>query len=61
MKHEEIVTRLLSLTRPNDPIYENPMKTVLNAIVRRLGQKALDLSPEDLESAREGGFLFAGA
>ena len=52
MKHEEIVTRMC-LIYPSEVIYEITMETVISAIIRRLGEKALDLSVEDLELARD--------
>ena len=52
MKHEEIVTRLCPF-HPSEVIYEITMETVISAIIRRLGEKALDLSEEDLELARD--------
>jgi hypothetical protein len=52
MTHHEIVTHL-SLTYPSDVLFEITMETVIAAIVRRMGEEALDLSPEDLELAKE--------
>ena len=52
MTHHEIVTQL-SLNCPSDVIYEITMDTVISAIVRRMGEEALDLSAEDLELARD--------
>jgi hypothetical protein len=52
MTHHEIVTQL-SLTCPSEAIYEITMETVIAAIVRRMGEEALELSPEDLELARD--------
>ena len=52
MKHEEIVTRLC-LIYPSEVIYEITMETVISAIIRRLGEKALELSVEDIELARD--------
>ncbi len=51
MNHEEIVTRLC-LIYPSEVIYEITMETVISAIIRRLGEKALDLSVEDIELSR---------
>ena len=47
------IIRQLSLTYPSDVIYEITMETVISAIVRRMGEEALDLSMEDLELARD--------
>ena len=52
MNHEEIATRLC-LIYPSEVIYEITMETVISAIIRRLGEKALDLSEEDIELARD--------
>ena len=52
MTHHEIVAQL-SLTCPSDVIYEITMETVISAIVRRMGEEALDLSVEDLELVRD--------
>ena len=52
MTPHEIITQL-SLTCPSDVIYEITMETVISAIVRRMGEEALDLSPEDMELARD--------
>ena len=45
MTHHEIVTHL-SLTYPSEVIYEITMETVISAIVRRIGEEALDLSAD---------------
>ena len=52
MNTKELVTKL-SLLHPSEVIYEITMETVISAIVRRMGEEALDLSAEDLEMARE--------
>jgi len=52
MTHQEIITRL-TLIYPSDVIYSITMETVISAIVRRMGEEALDLSAEDLELARD--------
>lgn len=52
MKHEEIVNRL-SMIIPPETIYEITTASILSAIVRRLGEKALSLSAEDLLMARD--------
>jgi len=52
MQHHEIVTQL-SLRCPSEAIYAISMETLLLAIVQRLGEKALTLSGEDLELAKE--------
>ena len=50
MEHEKIVSRL-SLICPSGVLYELSMRSVLSHIADRLGEKALDLSAEDLELA----------
>ena len=50
MEHEKIVSRL-SLICPSEIIYSITMQNVLSALKHRLGEKALDLSAEDLELA----------
>ena len=50
MTHHEIVTQL-SLICPSEILYELSMRSVLSQIAYRLGEKALDLSAEDLELA----------
>jgi len=52
MTHKDIVAKL-SLTCPNEPIFVITTRAILLALVQRLGDKALDLTPEDLESARD--------
>ena len=52
MTHHELVTQL-SLNCPSDVLYEITMETVISAIVRRMGEEALDLSFEDLELAKD--------
>ncbi len=52
MKHQEIVTQL-SLIYPSEDIFTITMQTVISAIVRRMGEEALNLSVEDLELARD--------
>jgi hypothetical protein len=50
MEHEKIVSRL-SLICPSEVLYELSMRSVLSQIANRLGEEALDLSPEDMELA----------
>ena len=50
MEHEKIVSRL-SLICPSEILYELSMRSVLSHIANRLGEEALDLSPEDLALA----------
>jgi hypothetical protein len=53
MTHHEIVTQL-SLTSPSsDVLYEIIMETVISAIVRRMGEEALELTAEEIEMARD--------
>lgn len=52
MRHNEIVAQL-SLIYPPKVLYEITTEAVISAIVGRLGEKALDLSAEDLELARD--------
>lgn len=51
MNTQELVTQL-SLIYPSEVIYEISMETVISAIVLRVGEKALELSVEDLEMAK---------
>ena len=50
MEHEKIVSRL-SLICPSEVLYELSMRSVLSHIANRLGEKAMELSAEDLELA----------
>ena len=50
MTHQEIVTQL-SLIYPSEILYELSMRSVLSQIANRLGERALELSAEDLELA----------
>ena len=52
MQNQEIVTKLSRIC-PSEIIYEITMETILSAIVNRLGKKALTLSGEDLNLARD--------
>ena len=51
MNTQELVTKL-SLLHPPEVIYEISSETVISAIVRRMGEEALELSPEDLQMAK---------
>jgi len=54
MQHQEIVTRLSqTASNPSEIIYSITMETILSAIVHRMGEEALALSAEDLDSARD--------
>ncbi len=52
MTRDEIITQLSQLIPP-EAIYEIPMTSVISAIVQRMGEKALSLTAEDLELARD--------
>jgi hypothetical protein len=54
MNHNEIVTRLSQIAlSPSEIVYAITMQSILSAIVRRLGEDALTLSPEALHQACE--------
>lgn len=50
--HQEIISKLSSVI-PKEAIFSITTETILSAIVNRLGEEALDLSPEDLALAEE--------
>ena len=50
MTHQELITQL-SLICPSEVLYELSMRSFLSQLANRLGEEALDLSPEDLELA----------
>ena len=52
MTHQDII-RHLCLKYPPEVIHEITTENIISAIVRRMGQEALELSVEDLELARE--------
>ena len=51
MTHQDII-RHLCLKYPPEVIHSITTENIISAIVRRMGEEALDLSPEDLELAR---------
>jgi len=58
MSHEEIVTRLSMrfiriASSPSEIVYAISMQSILSEIVRRLNDKALDLTIADLRMARD--------
>ena len=52
MTHQDIIAHLRQL-HPPETIYELTTENIISEIVRRMGEEALELSPEDLEMARE--------
>jgi hypothetical protein len=52
MTHQDIIAHLCQLYPPQI-IHEITTEHIISAIVRRMGKKALDLSVEDLELARD--------
>ena len=52
MQNQEIINQLSRIC-PSEVIYAITMETILSAIVNRLGKKALTLSGEDLNLARD--------
>jgi hypothetical protein len=55
MSHEEIVSRLTQLTEdPAAAVFSITSRTILAAIVQRMGLEALSLTPEDLQLAIDG-------
>lgn len=50
--HQEIVSKLFAVI-PKEVIYEITIESILAEIVHRLGEKALSLSVEDIELARD--------
>ena len=53
MKSHQDIIRHLCLKYPPEVILEITTENIISAIVRRMGEEALELSPEDLELARE--------
>lgn len=54
MSNEEILSRLSQLTiDPSGVVYAITCRSILSAIVQRMGIQALVLSPEDLQLAME--------
>ena len=52
MTHKDIIAHLCQLYPPQI-VLEISTREIYSAIVRRMGEKALDLSPEDLDLARD--------
>ena len=52
MTHQDIIAHLC-LKYPPEVIHEITTENIISAIVRRMGEDALELSPEDLELARD--------
>ena len=52
MTHQDIIAHLC-LKYPPEVIHEITTENIISAIVRRLGENALELSAEDLEMARD--------
>lgn len=54
MSHEEIVSRLMLLTIDHpEVVFSITCRTIISAIVQRMGIQALGLTPEDLQLACE--------
>lgn len=54
MHDEEVVNQLSGIAvNPSEAIYSITMHDIINAIVHRLGEKALTLTNTDLQLARE--------
>jgi len=52
MSSEEIISRLTQLTTdPSEVVFAITYRTILTAIVQRMGIQALSLTPEDLQLA----------
>ena len=52
MTHQDIIAHLC-LKYPPEVIHEITTENIISAIVRRMGEEALELSAEDLELARD--------
>ena len=52
MTHQDIIAHLC-LKYPPEVIHSITTENIISAIVRRMGEEALDLSPEDMELARD--------
>ena len=52
MTHKDIIQYLCQL-QPHRVIHEITTENIISEIVRLMGEEALELSPEDLELARE--------
>ena len=52
MTHQDIIAHLC-LKYPPEVIHEISTENIISAIVRRMGEEALELSAEDLELARD--------
>ena len=51
MTHQEIVTQLLQIWKSDENIWELPLSNLYSAMVDRMGQEALKLTPDELELA----------
>ena len=52
MTHRDIIAHLCQLYPPQ-VVHEITTENIISSIVRRMGEEALQLSPEDLQLARE--------
>jgi hypothetical protein len=52
MTHQDIIAHLCQL-HPPQVVHEITTENIISAIVRRMGEEALDLSAEDLDLARD--------
>ena len=52
MTHQDIIAHLC-LKYPPEVIHEITTENIISAIVRRMGDEAMELSAEDLEMARD--------
>ena len=52
MTHQDIIAHLC-LKYPPEPIHSITTENIISAIVRRMGEEALELSAEDLKLARD--------
>jgi hypothetical protein len=52
MTHQDIIAHLC-LKYPPEVVHEITTENIISAIVRRMGEEALELSPEDLALARD--------
>ena len=52
MTHQDIIAHLRQL-QPHRVVHEITTENIISEIVRRMGEEALELSPEDLELARD--------
>ena len=52
MTHQKLVTNLSRIC-PSEVIFEITTENIISAIVRRMGEEALELSAEDLKMAQD--------